>query len=75
MLNWKRQEQALTQGQPQGEHVVARSVHIEEMTTTMETLPAAGTGALIDPHLVAQLVLELLRQELRVERERRNQRR
>ncbi len=75
MLNWKRQEQALTQGQPQGEHVVARSVHIEEMTTTMETLPDAGTGAPIDPRLVAKLVLELLRQDLRVERERRNLRR
>jgi hypothetical protein len=75
MLNWKRQEQALTQGQPQGEHVVARTVHIEEMTSTVSNIPDAGPATPIDPHLVAQLVLELLRQDLRVERERRNLRR
>jgi hypothetical protein len=84
-LNWNRQEQALTQGQAQGKRVVARAVQIEEVETQSNEPAAAGqtspmgqaepASAVVDAGLIAQRVYELLRQELRVERARRNNRR
>jgi hypothetical protein len=77
MLNWNRQEQSLTQGQTPGRQVVARAVHIDELTTQIEQVPPAGTAnqSIIDPNLIARLVYELLRQDLIVEHERRQRRR
>ena len=75
MLNLTRQEQALTQGQPPAQRVVvARAVHIDEMTSTVQTAPTAGSAPPIDPQVIARIVLELMRQELRIERERRRRR-
>jgi hypothetical protein len=82
MLNLNRQEQALTQGQPQGKRILARAVQIEEVTAqpeqpspgspARENPPAAAeTAAPVDPQVVAQRVLELMRRDLRIERERR----
>lgn len=87
-LNWNRQEQALTQGQSQGKRVVARAVQMEEVETQGNEPAAAGqtspmgqaaaaepAPAAVDAGRIAQRVYELLRQELRVERARRNNRR
>jgi hypothetical protein len=77
MVNWNRQEQTLTQGQPPGSQVVARTVQISELTTpTAGPSPTAAAGEMpADPHVIAQRVFELLRADLRVERERRGLRR
>lgn len=77
MVNWHRQEQTLTQGQPTGSQVVARAVQIGELTTaTAGQPPTAAAGAMpVDAHVIAQRVWELLRADLRVERERRGLRR
>lgn len=77
MLNWNRQEQSLTQGQTPGKQVVARAVHIDEMTTQVENLPpaaAAGTAP-VDPYVIAKRVFDLLLQDLGIEHERRLRRR
>jgi hypothetical protein len=82
MLNLNRQEQALTQGQSQGKRVVARAVQIEEVAVQNEeasnsrpgaAAQPAGTGssAGADAQAVAKRVYEMLRQDLRVEHERR----
>ena len=79
MLNLNRQEQALTQGQAQGRRVVARAVQIDEISPQpdnqaappADSLAQPGPGQQIDPALVAQKVFELMRADLRVERERR----
>ncbi len=77
MLNWKRQEQSLTQGQTPGNQVVARAVHIDEMTSQVETLPPApAAGQLpVDPYVLARRVYELLLQDLKIEHERRSRKR
>jgi hypothetical protein len=77
MVNWNRQEQSLTQGLAPGSQVVARAVQIGEVTTTSAGQPptAAAGQAPVDAHVVAQRVWELLRADLRVERERRGLRR
>jgi hypothetical protein len=80
-LNFNRREQALTQGQSQGQMVVARAVQIDEITAQSEA-PASSRGAapqtagpanpaVVDARAVAQRVYELMRQDLRVTLERR----
>jgi hypothetical protein len=82
MLNFDRKEQALTQGQSQGRMIVARAVQVEEITAQSEVpsnsapgqgSPPAGVGAGpgADAQAVAKRVFELMRQDLRVEHERR----
>lgn len=82
MLNFNRQEQALTQGQSQGKRVVARAVQVDELEVQSEqqedtpragaALPGgAGSAEVVDAQAVAQRVYELMRQDLRVELERR----
>ena len=71
MLNLSRQEQALTQGQSSGQRVVvARAVHIDEMTSTVTVAPSTGPTQPIDPQVIARIILDMMRQELRIERER-----
>jgi|GEM_PF-6178850 len=70
MLNLNRDEQSLTQGQALGEQIVlSRSVRIDEMDSTVRVVQPES--ALIDPRLLAQIVLKLLREDLRLDRERR----
>jgi hypothetical protein len=82
MLNLNRQEQALTQGQSQGKRVVARAVQVDELEVQPDqqadtpragaALPGGmGSAGVADAQAVAQRVYELMRQDLRVELERR----
>ena len=62
--------------------VVARSVQIDEISSTVESQPTgdgarqpvegAGRGGAVDAYAVARLVFDLLRADLRVEHERRS---
>jgi hypothetical protein len=82
MLNLNRQEQALTQGQSQGKRVVARAVQVDEIvaqteqsansplgTSSQPAGPADPVG--MDAQAIARRVYEMMRQDLRVDRERR----
>lgn len=82
MLNLDRKEQVLTQGQSQGRMVLARAVQIDEVAVQSEDTSnssqgsaaqpsGAGAAAGVDAQAVAQRVFELMRQDLRVELERR----
>ena len=78
MLNLERQEQPLTQGQPPGKRVIARSVQIEEVTVQAappanpaEGSPAPASAQPLDAHAVAQRVYELMLADLLSEHARR----
>ena len=61
--------------------VVARSVQIDEISSTVESQPTGegarldaegSAGGAVDAYAVARLVLDLMRADLRVEHERRS---
>ena len=84
MLNLKREERPLTQGQSPARMVVARSVQVDEISSAVEPNTGPGSGQIgdgdtgaarggaVDADAVARLVFDLLRADLRVEHERRS---
>lgn len=82
MLNFRRQERPLTQGQPLGQRVLARAVAVEDAPAPAEAVSpesqpapeataAPAAVASPNPRAVAERVYELMRRDLQVERERR----
>jgi hypothetical protein len=81
MLNLRREERPLMQGQSPARMVVARSVQIDEISSTTGSQridegprqsAEGSTGGAVDAYAVARLVFDLLRADLRVEHERRS---